>query len=315
MKKYQKRKSDYMKTYCLINGEWIDIATDPRYIAYGNKLLQLYEQKNKALLKIIYPAFIECDNFSEGRALVKNINNQYGYLDKTGTLICPCQYQKALPYHNGVAIVYNGAYHVIDYNGNLIIKDNFINIEYCGDSDQYLQCDDEYGDSKLYIIKDLIGEFDYPKEEIKSQIAAYKLITGENRTFITDFYGDYSAFCLGGKWGIVDTHANVIEPFIHAQKIIPQDNMLIFIEDGILNIVNLETKERKKYDSRLFRQAWGYLLAQDNRPDIHVINVNNNCETPIEGIVCMNQNAISQGINKVKQKKKRQEKDNQNSTN
>ena len=40
-------------------------------------------------------------DFSEDIALVKDGTGKYGYIDRTGTLISPCQWQWASPFSNG----------------------------------------------------------------------------------------------------------------------------------------------------------------------------------------------------------------------
>lgn len=64
--------------------------------------------------------------FSEERALVSiegnEINNKYGYIDKTGKEVIPVKYEHAYPFSNGLAKVeLNGRWGYIDKTGNEIV--------------------------------------------------------------------------------------------------------------------------------------------------------------------------------------------------
>ncbi len=60
-------------------------------------------------------------HFSEGLAWVE-INGKYGFIDKSGTLVIPARYDLAWSFHEGLAWVeINGKYGFIDKSGTLVI--------------------------------------------------------------------------------------------------------------------------------------------------------------------------------------------------
>ena len=66
----------------------------------------------------------EAEPFSEGFALVKK-DGKYGYIDTTGELVIPCEWESAKPFSEGLAWVGNGdwrgPYGCIDTTGELVI--------------------------------------------------------------------------------------------------------------------------------------------------------------------------------------------------
>ena len=65
--------------------------------------------------------------FSEGMAWVKNENDKYGFIDKSGTLVIPFKYDYARPFHEGRALVSQDAEFsvrtgFIDAKGEEVIK-------------------------------------------------------------------------------------------------------------------------------------------------------------------------------------------------
>ena len=55
--------------------------------------------------------------FCEGLALVKDNESKYGYIDKTGLLVIPCQWKYAYIFKDGLA-------RVVDSDGNMHYIDN-----------------------------------------------------------------------------------------------------------------------------------------------------------------------------------------------
>ena len=62
-------------------------------------------------------------NFSEGLALVRNDKCKYGYIDKSGNVVIPCQWNNAESFRDGLACVKdnNGKLGYIDKSGRLVI--------------------------------------------------------------------------------------------------------------------------------------------------------------------------------------------------
>lgn len=64
--------------------------------------------------------------YSEGLCLIKNSDNKYGYMDKTGKIVIKCQYEDAGDFHDGLAKVkVNGKYGFIDKTGKMVIEPRF----------------------------------------------------------------------------------------------------------------------------------------------------------------------------------------------
>ena len=59
--------------------------------------------------------------FQNGLAIVEK-HGKYGYIDTTGKLAIPCQYDKAWYFHNGMAIITkDGKYGFIDTTGKEVV--------------------------------------------------------------------------------------------------------------------------------------------------------------------------------------------------
>ena len=64
-----------------------------------------------------------CGNFSEGLAIYKDANGKYGYIDKTGKLVSPCQWKDAYDFLEGLAVVVdaNEKWGYINKKGKVVI--------------------------------------------------------------------------------------------------------------------------------------------------------------------------------------------------
>jgi hypothetical protein len=53
---------------------------------------------------------------------VKDANDKWGYIDKTGAVVIPCQWKFAMNFHNGLAEVddANGKRHKINKQGEIV---------------------------------------------------------------------------------------------------------------------------------------------------------------------------------------------------
>ena len=60
--------------------------------------------------------------FDDGLALVKDANDKWGFIDKTGRLIIPCMWEWAGHFREGLAPVMeaNHNYHYIDKTGKVV---------------------------------------------------------------------------------------------------------------------------------------------------------------------------------------------------
>jgi hypothetical protein len=70
--------------------------------------------------------WIEVQSFSEGLAAVEakvdgfKYDYEWGYIDKTGTLVIPCKWDSAYPFSKGVATVFDGKFHSINKQGEIV---------------------------------------------------------------------------------------------------------------------------------------------------------------------------------------------------
>ncbi len=74
--------------------------------------------------KIVIPCqWEEVEQFNEGLAKVKDFNGKWGFVDKTGRIVTPCKWQKAVFFSEGLAMVQNqkGKYGFIDIIGKEVI--------------------------------------------------------------------------------------------------------------------------------------------------------------------------------------------------
>ena len=71
---------------------------------------------------VIEPGFITANSVTDGRALVKTEDGLYGYIDTDGEMVIDAIYSEAYPFSEGLACVKIGdAYGYIDIDGNLVI--------------------------------------------------------------------------------------------------------------------------------------------------------------------------------------------------
>ncbi len=290
-----------MKTFCLIDNKWIDIQSDNNYIVYGKGWLNTYQDKNMNLLQNLYPAFVSCSEYSEGLMIVQGKNNKFGYMDKAGVLRSPCIYQVAYPFVNGVAIVYDGYFHVINPLGRMVIPDNYDNIRYDEYNNEYLKCFKQGINQPLIVkISDLIGEYTYPKDNIDSQMM---LVTNQN---------DEQSFCevpvingfvpiiRNSMWGVQDQKGNTIVPACHKKPYFPYNSMFSFIEDNYLKIIDLTTKQYKYIDCSLYDKAWDSLKSLDLNPKVMAQCIKTGNLYEVTSLVTIDDQTLGQAKKRIK---------------
>ncbi len=64
----------------------------------------------------------DAGNFREGLAAVRDEDDKWGYIDKTGRVVIPCQWERAWDFSKGLARVKDedGNWHKIDKTGQVI---------------------------------------------------------------------------------------------------------------------------------------------------------------------------------------------------
>ena len=91
----------------------------------------------KRIIKVLFAAFVltlvpatyanaqwkDRGDFFEGLAAVKDANDKYGFINKTGKVVIPCKWRWARDFHEGLAAVVdaNGKYGFINKTGKVVI--------------------------------------------------------------------------------------------------------------------------------------------------------------------------------------------------
>ena len=147
------------------------------------------------------------DCFYEGFACVQE-NDKYGYIDKNGELIIPCEYDFALPFTCGRACVkIDNKYGYIDKNGEWIIP-----------------CIYDFASSYKYgracvTLDEQMGSID----ESGRVIIPFEF----DDVFWLD--KDWAAVQVKGKWGFINTKKEVTTPFIY-DEIVNKSNGLVKVK-------------------------------------------------------------------------------------
>ena len=101
---------------------------DARYFSEGLANVQINDKYgfiDKTGTVVIPAKFDDAWSFREGLASVK-INDKYGFIDKTGTVVIPAKFDYAVCFSEGLARVnINGKYGFIDKTGTMVIPVNF----------------------------------------------------------------------------------------------------------------------------------------------------------------------------------------------
>lgn len=159
--------------YEIIDDEYIYVGKAFGYMNYsGNMVLDFLNSGYTNL----YP-------FVDGRAMVRNADGKYGYIDKTGKEIIPAQYDSANSFEDGLAAVCkDGKCGVIDTNGNIVIP---------------FQYDSSYGTGDGYATFSLDGKFG--------------LVDTNNRVILPLEYDDITPVSEGVAYAIQDGILYIIE--------------------------------------------------------------------------------------------------------
>ena len=145
------------------------------------------------------------EGFSEGLALVCR-DGLWGYIDKNGGEVIPCQFEKCMPFYNGMAQVavnvglwdeeskqiVKGRWGLIDKHGDYIIPPEFAMISYC--SEGRVVCQDQNGD---WSYLGLDGKM------------LFQQTFEDARPFDTGV----AIVCRSGKYGAIDLQSNIVIPF------------------------------------------------------------------------------------------------------
>ena len=171
------------------------------------------------------------DFFSNGLEKVCQ-NNKWGYIDRTGKEVIPCQYDEAKDFSENLAVVKkNGKYGFVDINGN----DTFGKIEDTSISDLF-KWDNSMASTKSEVYKKFkkntkVGVIDSEGKEILPALfdAVSSIEDGKNAFFEVYF---------NGKYGIIDKSKKLIVPIIY-------DHISYSEEDYFLGFFSVEKDGHK----------------------------------------------------------------------
>ena len=171
------------------------------------------DQDNKIA---ILPKYDFCDEeFHEGLAFVQ-MGKKFGYIDRKGTMVIPCIFDRASSFANERALVYkDGKYGYIDKKGALAIGLQFNSAGTFSEGLAVVKIDDKYG----FIDKDGKLVINYTYEEAGS------------------FFDDRACIKSHGKYGYIDKTGKIILPCIYSEFASFKDGLAtVKIDDRILKI-------------------------------------------------------------------------------
>ena len=137
--------------------------------------------------------FDECDNFSEGYAVII-LNNKFNWIDTEGNLLFPNRWFDCCgDFNNGYAPVeLNNKWTLIDTKGNLLFPNQWF--DWCGDFN--------YG----YVVIRTNSKYNWIDAEGKLLSPNQWFDGGGN------FYDGYAIVGLNNKWNFIDTEGNLLSP-------------------------------------------------------------------------------------------------------
>jgi KWG Leptospira. len=160
-----------------------------------------------------------------------NLNDKYGFVDKSGKLIVPLKYLYADPFSEGVALVTNGIkFGFIDTDGREVIPLKYVSARdfkeglaavtafdgkesylagFINKADKiiipliYKQIDDFSEGLAAVMLKDKWGFLD-KTGKLQIQYVYDEVFSG--------FEEQLAPVCINKKWGFIDTHGNIVIP-------------------------------------------------------------------------------------------------------
>lgn len=175
--------------------EQMTSSFDTLFFAGDQSGMALFDKRMKPLTDFVYTW---SGGISEGRLPVQRAD-LYGFLDRSGREVIPCEYDRVGYFDLGRAMVsYNERYGIIDTAGRFVLP-----MEY------------EYSSLKrdAYIYRDSLALVE------RNGRFAYVNLDGN---LVIDYYFDdafefadgLAAVRLNGRWGYIDTHGDIFLPFI-----------------------------------------------------------------------------------------------------
>ncbi len=172
---------------------------------------------------VINPQFNSASIFSEGRALIQNDKDEYGYIDEDGKIVINPQFDEANIFSNGLACVRSGEkWGFIDRDGKYVVNPQF---DAAGNFSNDLapvlmgdKCGFINDEGKIIINPqfDVVGEFsEYEDLSWVSVDDKYGFIDKKGIFVInpqfesaSDFWDDFAIVSIGDKYGLIDKKGN-----------------------------------------------------------------------------------------------------------
>ncbi|WP_304407884.1 WG repeat-containing protein [Bacteroides acidifaciens] len=198
-----------------------------------------FDEKQKAGFgnsngEVFIPAqFEDARSFSEGLAGIK-IDGRWGFIDKTGTVVIPCAYDKVSLFKNGNSVVDESCIedgkqrtrqYLIDYTGKRITS-LYDEIDFFRDNRALIKINDKY------------GFVDRHGSEVIPPVYDSALCYSDG----------YAAIRYNGKWGVIDMDGKEV---INAEynEIEPSDyNLVAVLKNGKWGYLNMNGERITKFE-------------------------------------------------------------------
>ena len=173
-----------------------------------------------------------CGEFKEGCAIITNDDGVYGFIDKTGTEVIPCQFDGAGSFHEGLAWVSNGYESgVIDKSGRIVMT---IQSKHCFSFSEGLArviINNKYGFIDKFGKIVIPCQYDSASDfsEGLAQVGIYGI--GGKRGYVdktgrmlintqwnlgSDFSEGLASVTNGDKYGFIDKYGEIVIPYKYA---------------------------------------------------------------------------------------------------
>jgi hypothetical protein len=175
-------------------------------------------------------------DFHEGLARFSSAETgKYGFIDKTGKVVVPAEYEAAWDFSEGLAAVAkDGKLGFIDKTGSVVIPLQYNYETYGGYRFSNGLAVVTAGDfeSPDYMVIDKTGKpaFDFEYDYAAASFSEGLLVVGSGGQWAGENVKPYSRSFIGGKYGVIDTNGNELVPPVY-------DSIKSFL-DGIAVVCN-----------------------------------------------------------------------------
>lgn len=220
---------------------------------------------NELMLKMIADSLL-VDSMVRAESQYKpsDVTDYYGYIDKTGKLVIPAQFDVALPFHNGRAYVRIAQrWGIIDKAGNWIMKPiletpehNYLENEYAAyeyNSD-YLPSSGETADP--FVFSENMGSiYKYGKYGFVN--TAGKIIVAPIYDQVKAFTSGLAAVRAGDRWGFIDKTGKLVIPLKFSEA-------FSFVEGVALVRNEIISENDAENTSEYDRERFGFIDTKGN---------------------------------------------------